>query len=99
MKWAEIKRGPRPSWIPFGDGEDASVVAADLSPSWRAFLMQAPADDFARFGLISKVKPLDSAVRRGFIEPCGYVERGQWQYRLTDYGQAVAAALHAKAGL
>ena len=93
VTWGESRRGPRPSRIPFGDGEDAPVVAADLSPSWRSMLAEAPEGDFPPFGMLTKAKILDSALRRGFVERCGYHHAGQWQYRLTAYGAAVAVAV------
>lgn len=91
--YAPSQPGPHPSRIPFGDGEDARVVAADLSPSWRLLFGQIPDGDFAPFGLLTKAKAIDSALRRGFIERCGYHRDGKWQYRLTDYGQAVATVV------
>jgi hypothetical protein len=88
MTWP-VLRGERYSVRPYGDGEDARVVAADLSPTMRMILKHAPDGDFARYGYLAKTKILDSALRRGFIERCGYHRDGQWQYRLTLYGTAV----------
>jgi hypothetical protein len=99
MSWLDSghRRGERPSRCVFGAGEAQSVVAADLSPAWREFLSECPDEPFARFGLIKRLaKAHDSALRRGFIEGCGFVTAGQWQYRLTQYGRAVRDALHAE---
>lgn len=84
--------GPRPSLLPFGGFEDAKVIALDLSPTLTAILADAPTTEFAKFGHLKTAKIFDSAIRRGFIEACGYVHAGQWQYRLTAYGRAVRDA-------
>lgn len=93
--WTEASNrpGPRPSRLPYGGGECQAVVAADLSPSLQSVLRDCPDSDFPRHGFLKVAKILDSAVRRGFIEPCGYHAGGLWQYRLTDFGKAVREAL------
>ena len=87
--WPGIRTGERFSVRVLGDGEDARVVAADLSPTIRTILRDAPKGDFAPFGHLKVAKIIDSALRRGFIERCGYHRGGQWQYRLTAYGEAL----------
>lgn len=90
---ASNKRGPRPALLPFGGGECQAVVAADLSPTFRTILLACPDEDFARFGHLKLARVIDSIVRRGFIEACGYHRNGQWQYRLTAFGRAVRDAI------
>lgn len=92
---ASHRRGPRPSRLPFGGYEAQQVVADDLSPTLRRLLSECPDGDFARFGHLKVARIFDSVIRRGFIEPCGYVADGQWQYRLTTYGRAVHEVLAA----
>jgi hypothetical protein len=70
---------------PFAAGRNPE---SSISTAWRAWLIEAPDGDFARFGLIKKfAAALDTALSRGWLERCGYVRAGQWQYRLTDDGK------------
>jgi hypothetical protein len=89
------RRGPRPSRLPFGGGECPRLIAADLSPTLRRILIDAPADEpFERFGALKTfIRVHDTAIKRGLIESCGKPTSGPWLYRLTDYGRAVKAAI------
>ena len=82
-------KGPRPFGRVGGGGFSISEIAADMSTSWREWLLACPDGDFARFGLIVRTRPLDSALRRGLLEYRGYAEAGQWQYSLTRYGRTL----------
>jgi hypothetical protein len=83
----------RPSLHIYGDGEDAPVVAADLSPRLRAFLPLVPDADFVRFGELRQSRTFQLLLKVCMLERCGTTFAGQWQYRLTDYGRAVRDAI------
>lgn len=91
-------QGPRPSRLPHGirvrdhAPYTPAEVAADLSPAWMGIMRSLPDGDFPAFGLLLKPKARDSAIRRCFIERCGYHRDGQWQYRATDWGRKVREA-------
>jgi len=85
--------GPSPAMkVMGGEESDPAAVAANLSGWWRDRFSELPAGDFARpQWMITRM--LDSAVRRGWIEACGYHRGGKWFYRLTHFGAAIAEAL------
>lgn len=92
------RQGHRPSRYPAGirvrDHRPftPAEVAADMSDAWRDLMRSLPDGDFPAFGLLLKPKVRDSAIRRGYIERCGYHRDGQWQYRVTGYGRSVREA-------
>jgi hypothetical protein len=87
----EVRRGPQPFAAFQGDGEDVRVVVAGMTPWWRARLKDLADEDFPRPDWL-KSYMLESLLRRGVIERCGYHRGGRWYYRLTLYGAALKAA-------
>jgi hypothetical protein len=85
--------GPSPAQrVLGGEDGDPRSVADTLSHWWRERFREFPAGDFPRPDWL-KARMLDSAVRRGWIETCGYHRGGKWFYRLTHFGAAVAEAV------
>ncbi len=88
-------RGERPSRASADADVAASAIAADLTPWQRNRFLELPIDDFPRPDWL-KAKILDSWIRRGWIERCGYHRDGAWYYRLSLRGLGIQAALGAK---